>query len=62
MSKKLDFPVFELLEEYLSNGFYIKKQRGFWWLFNEDGDWFCRGRTIREMLVNLIFTDGISCE
>jgi hypothetical protein len=58
MTTDLLYPIFELLETRLSQGFYIKKQADTWWLFNPDGDGHCSGKTIRELLVNLIFTEG----
>ena len=51
------YPVLDILEERLNNGYYIVKQDGLWWLCNPEGDGYCRGKTIRELLVNLIFTD-----
>jgi hypothetical protein len=51
------YPVFELLEARLRQGFYIALQDGTWWLYNPDGEGHCSGNTIRELMVNLIFTD-----
>ncbi len=50
-------PVFELLETRLRQGFYIALQDDTWWLYNADGEGHCSGKTIRELLINLIFTD-----
>jgi hypothetical protein len=52
------YPVFELLETRLLEGYYIKHQDDTWWLFHPDGDGHCSGKTIRELFVNLIFTEG----
>ena len=51
------FPVFDLLEQRLHEGCYISHQEDFWILFRDDGESVCHGKSIREMLVNLIFMD-----
>jgi hypothetical protein len=51
------YPVFELLEARLLQGFYIALQDGTWWLYTPDGEGHCSGKTIRELMINLIFTD-----
>jgi len=51
------YPVFELLETRLLQGFYIGRQGETWWLYDFDGEGHCSGKTIRELMVNLIFTD-----
>jgi hypothetical protein len=49
---------FDLLETRLLDGCYIGRQDGSWWLFNADGDGICSGVTLRDLMVNLIFTDN----
>jgi hypothetical protein len=51
------YPVFELLETRLEQGYYFSKQGNRWWLFDPAGEGHCSGRTIRELLTNLIFVD-----
>jgi hypothetical protein len=51
------YPVFELLETRLEQGYYFSKQGNRWWLFDPDGEGHCSGLTIRELLTNLIFVD-----
>jgi hypothetical protein len=58
MSNDPLYPVFELLETRLLEGFYIKHQDDVWWLFNPDGEGHCSGKTLRELFVNLILVDG----
>jgi len=48
-------PSIDLLEARMKSGAVIKHQDGRWCLC--DGDIVCSGKTIREMLVNLIFVD-----
>ena len=59
MTNKEDqlYPVFELLQTRLEQGFYIKQQEGRFVLFNPDGNGHCSGKTVRDLLTNLIFTD-----
>lgn len=52
------YPVFELLETRILEGFYIKHQDDIWWLFNPEGNAHCWGKTLREMFVNLILVDA----
>jgi len=47
----------ELLEARLSEGCKIEHQDGKWHIFEADGEGVCSGETIRELLINLIFTD-----
>ena len=51
-------PCLDILEEYLRDGFYIAFQDGACVLFQQDGDLFVSGITLREMLINLILADG----
>ncbi len=51
------YPVLDLLEDKLSEGYYIQYQTAYWHLFDPKGNSHCQGSSIREMLVNLIFTD-----
>lgn len=48
------YPVFDRLEEILTDGGYIKKQGGMWWLFDADGNGLAAGDSIRGMCVNLV--------
>lgn len=57
MTEEQFYPVLDRLEERLNEGYYIVKQHDSWWLCRPEGDGHCRGKTIRELLVNLIFTD-----
>jgi len=50
-------PAFDLLQSRLENGARIEKQEFNWWLFDNNGEGICFGATIREMMLNLIFTD-----
>lgn len=50
-------PALDLLQARLEQGATIAFQDGRWGLFNTDGDGICSGRTIRQMLMNLIFID-----
>ena len=47
----------DLLEEHLERGEYLKKQDGLWWIFDEDGEGVTSGRTLRDILISLIFID-----
>ena len=51
------YPVFELLQTRLEQGYYFNKQGDRWWLFDPDGEGHCSGLTIRNLLTNLIFVD-----
>jgi len=57
---KLDIPSLDILEEYLRRGFYIDFEDNKCVLFQECGECFVYGDTLREMLVNLIMADD--CE
>ena len=57
---ELPIPSLDILEEYLRNGYYIDFYSIGCCLFEEGGEGFVSGATLREMLVNLIMTDG--CE
>ncbi len=50
-------PSLDLLQERLDDQCYIKLQGGRWHLLGEDGDSICSGETVREMLINLIFSE-----
>ena len=50
-------PVLDRLQERLEAGSRIAFQDGRWCLFDGEGEWVCSGRSIRAMLVNLIFVD-----
>jgi len=55
---KIDFiPSLDLLQARLEAGCYIAKQDGEWWLWEEGGEGVCSGKTIRDMLVSLIWLD-----
>jgi len=47
----------KLLEARLSEGCKIEYQDGRWHIFEADGEGVCSGETIRELLINLVFTD-----
>ena len=48
------FPVFDLLEEHLREGASIALQDDNWFLFDSEGNSIAGGKTMREMLINLI--------
>ena len=48
------YPVFDRLEEILTDGGYIKKHGRMWWLFDADGNGLSAGDSIRGMCVNLV--------
>ena len=51
-------PALDLLQARLESGCEIKQQDGQWHLFESSGDSVTSGATVREMIINLIFTDG----
>ena len=53
----IGIPALDLLETRLDAGCQIEKCDSGWCLFDTDGECVCYGTTIRQMLVNLIFTD-----
>ena len=55
---ELPIPSLVILEEYLKNGYYIECQYDKCCLFKEWDELFVSGKTLREMLVNLIMADG----
>ena len=50
-------PALDLLETRLQAGCQIEKCDMGWCLFDKEGECVCYGTSIRQMLVNLIFTD-----
>ena len=50
-------PSLDLLQTMLEAGCEIKEQDSRWYLFDRDGEYVTSGDTVREMIVNLIFTD-----
>ena len=50
-------PALDRLQERLDDQCYIKLQEGRWHLFGEDGESICSGDTVREILINLIFSE-----
>ena len=50
------FPVFDLLEDHLRKGAEIKLQNNRWFLFDKDGEGIISGVSIRDLLINLIFS------
>jgi len=50
-------PALDLLQSRLESGCEISFEDGRWCLFDNDGEGVTSGETVREMLVNLIFTD-----
>ncbi len=59
MSSAMDtvMPALDLLENWLDNGCEMIRQDGKWCLFDDDGELVCRGASIRELLIELIFVD-----
>ena len=51
-------PALDLLQTRLDAGCLITEQDSRWYLFDRDGETVTSGDTVREMIVNLIFTDG----
>ena len=51
-------PGIDLLQERLEDGCDIKEQGDKWHLFDHYGECVTSGDTVREMIINLIFTDG----
>ena len=52
-------PALDLLQTRLEAGCEIKYQDdGRWCLFDTHGEYVTSGKTVRDMIVNLIFTDG----
>lgn len=50
-------PSLDILQTRLEQGAEIIYQDGQWILFDKDGECVCLGKTIRKMLMNLIFVD-----
>lgn len=50
-------PAIDLLQARLEKGEYLEKQDGEWCLFEKDGEGVCRGKTLKDILVDLIFMD-----
>ena len=48
-------PSLDLLQAELENGAKIKLQNNYWNLVDSQGKNICFGKTIRDMLINLIF-------
>jgi hypothetical protein len=53
----IGIPALDLLEIRLQAGCQIKKCDMIWCLINKNGECVCYGDSIRQLLVNLIFTD-----
>ena len=51
-------PALDLLQARLESGCEIKEQDGHWCLFDINGEYVIGGKTVREMIVNIIFTDS----
>ena len=59
MKKQKDlYPCFDRLQELIDKGAYIKKQRGEYFIFDADGEGIASGDTIRELMMNMIFSDS----
>ena len=56
-SECMGLPVLDILETRLDAGCEIKKCDMIWCLVNKNGECVCYGNSIRQLLVNLIFTD-----
>ena len=50
-----NYPVLRLLEDYLRLGAEIKEQDNRWCLFRADGEEIAGGKTLQELLENLIW-------
>ena len=50
-------PSIDLLQSRLERGEYIKKQDGRWRLLDENEEGFISGESLRDILLNLIWTD-----
>jgi len=50
-------PGMDRLEDRLASGCEIRKQFDRWYLFDAGGDSVVSGGTIRELVINLVFTD-----
>ena len=50
-------PAIDLLEARLERGNYLKKLDGEWWLFVKNGEGVVNGKTLRDILISLIFLD-----
>lgn len=48
-------PFLERLQELIDEGASIKKQDSMYWLFDQNNEKICCGKTVRELMVNLIF-------
>ena len=51
-------PSLDLLQVRIMEGCKIKEQDGLFCLFESNGECVTSGKTVREMIINLIFTDG----
>lgn len=54
--KEATIPFLDRLQELIDNGAYILKQDEIYWLFTKYGEGICAGKTVREMMVNLVLT------
>ena len=50
-------PSLDLLQARLEQGCEIVEQDSRWYLFDREGEYVTSGDTVREMIINLIFTD-----
>ncbi len=50
-------PSLDILQTRLEQGAVIRCQDDHWILFDKEGEMICIGKSIRQMLMNLIFTD-----
>ncbi len=50
-------PAIDLLQARMERGEYLAQQDGEWFLFEPSGDSVVCGKTLRDILINLIFTD-----
>lgn len=57
--RELEFPVLNgILTEFIDQGAMIEKQDGYYHLFAKDGNGLAKGKTISDMLTNLILRHG----
>jgi len=50
-------PAIDLLQAHLEQGEYLRKQDGEWSLFDAEGDGVVSGKTLRDILLSLIWMD-----
>lgn len=51
-------PSIDLLQKRLEDGCSLARQDGEWWLFDAAGNGISGGKTLRDVLIDLIWTDS----